>query len=261
MKSNRFIEKRKAGEVPVGHMILEFGGRSIAQIVEGAGLDFAIIDTEHTGHSSHQVADLLTWFKATGVAPFVRIPQIHYHFIARTLDFGALGIMVPNVKTGAEAKAIVDAAKYAPLGSRGVMLGNANTDFKAVNPAEFLEYANNNTTIICQIESVEGMDNLEDIATTPGVDVLWVGHFDLTQSMGIPGQFHHPDFLAHLHKVVETANAHGLGAGIQPGSLAQAQEWMEIGYNVISYSGDFSVYAAALAEAVGGVRRLAGESA
>ncbi|MEX1019143.1 MAG: aldolase/citrate lyase family protein [Litorilinea sp.] len=261
MQANRFIEKRAAGEVPVGHMIVEFGTRSIARIVEGTGVDFAIIDTEHSGHSPHQVADLIAWFKGTTVAPFVRIPQVEYHFVARTLDFGALGIMVPNVKTGAQAKAIVDAAKYAPLGDRGIMLGNANTDFKGVNPAEFLEESNQNTTIICQIESVEGMENLEAIATTPGVDVLWVGHFDLTQSMGIPGQFHHPQFLDHMARVVEVANAHNLAAGIQPGSLEQAQEWMEIGYNVISYSGDFSVYAAALSQAVQGVRDLAARGA
>lgn len=141
------------------------------------------------------------------------------------------------------------------------MLGNANTDFKGVDPPEFLDYANRNTTIICQIESVEGMENLEDIAKTPGVDVLWVGHFDLTQSMGIPGQFHNPQFLDHLAKVVQVAGDNGLGAGIQPASLEQAQEWMEIGYNVISYGGDFSVYAAALTKAVEGVRNLVRGSA
>jgi 2-keto-3-deoxy-L-rhamnonate aldolase RhmA len=257
MKANRFIEKRQAGEVPVGHMIIEFTGRSTAQIADNAGLDFVVIDTEHTGLSAAQVADLITWFKATTVAPFVRIPQIQYHFVARTLDFGALGLMVPNVKTGAEAKAIVNAAKYAPAGQRGIMLGNTNTDFKGVNPPEFLDYANRNTTIICQIESVEGIENLEAIATTQGVDVLWVGHFDLTQSMGIPGQFHDPRFLDSLKKVVDVAAAHGLGAGIQPANLEQAQEWMEIGYNVISYSGDFSVYATALTQAVQGVQNLA----
>jgi 2-keto-3-deoxy-L-rhamnonate aldolase RhmA len=137
-------------------------------------------------------------------------------------------------------------------------MGNAHTDFKTVNPAEQMAYSNRNTTIICQIESVEGLENLEAIATTPGVDVLWVGHFDLTNSQGIPGQFHDPRFLDALKLVVDTCRKHGLGAGIQPGNLAQAQEWMEMGFNVISYSGDFMVYAAAMKEAVDGVRKLAG---
>ncbi|MCC9078527.1 aldolase/citrate lyase family protein [Litorilinea aerophila] len=258
MKPNRFLERRRAGEVPVGHMILEFGTRGMAQILERAGLDFAIIDTEHSAFTVAQLADLIAWFKATPLAPFVRIPQIEYHFIARTLDFGALGIMVPNVRNGEQARAIVHAAKYAPLGDRGVILGNAHTDFQAVDPPTYMAQANENTTIICQIESVEGLENLEDIASTPGVDVLWVGHFDLTQSMGIPGQFHHPRFLDALKQVVEVGQRHGLGIGAQPNSVAQAQEWLELGFNVISYGGDFSVYLAALSSAVAEVRRLAG---
>lgn len=114
--------------------------------------------------------------------------------------------------------------------------------------------------MICQIESVEGMNNLEEIATTPGVDILWVGHFDLTQSMGIPGQFHHQRFLDAMTQVVETANKQNLGIGIQPGNLEQAQEWMEMGFNVISYSGDFFVYQTAMQQAVTSVREFANGS-
>ena len=257
MKSNRFREVRAEGKVPVGHMVLEFGTRGIAKLLDAAGVDFAIIDTEHSAFSTADLADLMAWFKATPIAPFVRIPQVDYHFIARTLDLGALGIMIPNVKTGAEARAIVDAAKYLPLGKRGCIFGNAQNDFKAVKPAEFMPYANENTTIICQIESVEGLENLEAIASTPGVDVLWVGHFDLTNSQGIPGQFQHTQFLDAMKLVVDTCRKYGLGAGIQPGSLAQAQEWMDMGFDVISYSGDFFVYAEAMTKAVAGVRELA----
>lgn len=257
MKPNRCKEKMESGVVAAGHMLLEFNTRGVAQILAQADLDFVIMDLEHSSFSAANVADMIAWLKSTNIAPFVRIPQIEYHFIARTLDAGALGIMVPNVKTGAAAKAIVDAAKYAPMGERGVILGNAHTDFASVDPVEFMAYANQNTTVICQIESEEGVENLEDIATTPGVDILWVGHFDLTQSMGIPGQFHDPRFLDAMKQVVAVAKKHGLKAGIQPGSLEQAAEWMEIGFNVISYNGDFSVYIKALQEAIAGVRGLA----
>ncbi len=139
MKSNRLKERLAAGQVPVGHMVLEFGTRGIARILENAGLDFVLVDTEHSAFTTAQIADLMAWFRATTIAPFVRIPQIQYHFIARTLDLGALGIMIPNVKTGAEARAIVEAAKYAPLGKRGVMLNNANTDFQSVEPRSFMD--------------------------------------------------------------------------------------------------------------------------
>jgi len=257
MKPNRFQQVFSAGRVPVGHMILEFGTRGMAPILAGADLDFVIIDTEHSPFTTTDLADQIAWYNATTIAPFVRIPQVDYHWVARTLDQGALGIMVPNVKTGAEARAIVDAAKYLPLGKRGVIMGNANTNFAAVNPSDFMALANASTTVICQIESVEGLENIEAIASTPGVDVLWVGHFDLTNSQGIPGDFRHTLFLEAMDLVVKTCRKYGLGAGIQPGSLAQAQEWMGMGFNVISYSGDFFVYAAAMKQAVDGVRQLA----
>ena len=257
MNPNHFKQKLAEGKVPVGHMLLEFGCRSIARMLQNAGVDFVLIDNEHSAFTTSEVADLIAWFRATEIAPFVRVPEIQYHLIARTLDLGAQGVMIPNVKTAAEAKAVVDAAKYAPLGKRGVIMGQANTDFQTLAPADFLVEANRSTTIICQIESVEGVENVEAIAATPGVDVLWVGHFDLTQSQGIPGQFHNPIFLQAMERVVAAAKRHNLGAGIQPSSLAQAEEWMKMGFNVISYSTDFAVYTAALAAGVDAVQKLA----
>ena len=259
MKENRFKQCLAKNEIPIGHMIMEFNTRGIAGIMEAAEVDFVVIDMEHSGFTSEDIANQMAWFKATSVAPFIRIPQVDYHFIARALDAGALGIMAPNVKNGREAKSIIDSAKYSPQGNRGVILGGANTDFQNVDAREFMDLANDNTTIICQIESREGLDNLEEIASTPGVDVLWVGQFDLSQSMGIPGQFNQPEFLSALRLVVETTQKHGLAAGIQPGNLNQAQEWMEIGFNVISFGGDMRVYLSALSEAVNQVRELVKE--
>lgn len=257
MKANRAQEKIAAGQVPVGHMIMEFGTRGIAQILDNADVDFVLIDTEHSPFSVSDLADLIAWFKATSIAPFVRIPQVEYHFIARTLDMGALGIMIPNVRTGAEARAIVDAAKYAPLGKRGVVMNHAHTEYRSANPPEFMAYSNRNTTIICQIESVEGLEHLDEIASTPGVDMLWVGHFDLTQSQGIPGQFDHPTFHAAMRQVVATAKQHGLTVGVQPANAAQAREWLGFGFNVLSYSYDHAVYTAAVRAGVAEMRQLA----
>lgn len=258
MKPNRFKQVRAEGKVPVGQMIWEFGSRGIARMLDVVGVDFVIVDTEHAAFSTADVADLMAWFSGTTIAPFVRVPEIQYQLIARTMDSGALGVMVPNVKNAAEARAIVDAVKYAPLGKRGIGLGGALTSYRgAANPADFLKYSNENTTVICQIESVEGVENAEAIATTPGVDVLWVGHFDLSQSMGIPGQFRNPDFLDAMKRVIAVCNAHNIGAGIQPGTIEQAQEWMGIGFNVISYGTDMSTYLAAMTHAVNQIRALA----
>ena len=256
MKPNRFKQVLAEGRIPCGHMLLEFVTRGIPFMLEEAGADFVLIDMEHTGFGMKDLADVLAWFKATTVAPFVRVPQLQYHFIARMLDAGALGVMVPDVRNRAQAQAVVDAAKYAPLGKRGVALRTANTDFKPVVPLEFMQYANDNTTAICMIETQEAMDNLEEIATTPGVDVLWVGHFDLSQDMGIVGQFDHPRMIDAFKLIAATAKKHGKTAVMQPPNLTKAREWLDLGFNVMSCAADFFFYVDALKQYISDVRQL-----
>jgi len=110
--------------------------------------------------------------------------------------------------------------------------------------------------VICMIESGEGVANVEEIAATPGVDVLWVGHFDLTVSLGIPAQFDNPLFLDALRAVIAAANKHNVGIGMQPANLSQAKEWLAMGLNILSYSGDIAVYTAALTAGVASFRDL-----
>jgi len=257
MKPNRFKQVLAEGRMPVGHMLLEFVTRGVALMLEEAGADFVLIDMEHTGLTLADIADAMAWFKATTVAPFVRVPPLQYNAIARVLDVGALGVMFSDVRTGAQAKIIVDAGKYPPTGKRGVALRTANTDFKPVKPVEFLQYANENTTVICMIESQEGMSNLEEIVATPGVDVIWVGHFDLSMDMGIIAQFQHPRMIEALKLIAQTAKKHGKTAVMQPANLAQAKEWLDMGFNVMSCGADFVFYVDALKQYISDVRKMA----
>jgi 2-keto-3-deoxy-L-rhamnonate aldolase RhmA len=256
LKQNNFQQMLKAGGSPVGHMIMEFGTRGIARILQAAGVDFVIIDMEHTGFDADRIADLLAWFEATDITPFVRVPQGLYHFIARTMDAGALGIMVGNVETPEQAKSVVDAVKYAPLGKRGLGLGTAHTDYRQPDAQSYLDYANSNSTVICQIESETGLANLDAIAATPGIDILWVGHFDLSQSMGIPAQFANPKFRAAMRQVVEAANRHGKYAAVQPGNMQLAKEWREMGFHFLSWKVDIALYREALRKEIEELRTL-----
>lgn len=258
MKPNRLKQALTEGRIPVGHMIWEFGTRGIAKLVEASGADFAIVDMEHSSFEMERVADLMAWFKSTNVTPFVRVPQGRYHFLARVMDAGSMGAMVGNVETPEEAVGIVNAVKYAPLGRRGVGLGSAHTDYLSPDPASYFEESNANTTVICQIESPVGAANCEKIIATPGVDILWVGHFDLSQSMGIPAQFHHPAFVDNLRRVADACREQGKAAGIQPGTLEQAEQWHSLGYNVLSWSVDSAVYRDALKSAVKDLRAQTG---
>ncbi|MCL6507239.1 MAG: hypothetical protein K6T59_09450 [Bryobacteraceae bacterium] len=242
MRPNRVRELLRRGSIPVGHMVSEFATRGMARILEAAGADFALIDMEHSGVDLERVADLLAWFRATSVTPLVRVPQGLYHFVARVMDAGALGVMVPNVESAEQARAIVRAAKYAPLGARGVGLGVAHTDYQLPDPVSYFREANEATMVLCQIESVAGLEEVEEIAAVEGVDVVWVGHFDLTQSLGIPGQFEHPRFRDALAAVVAAARRYGKAAGIQPGSLEQARQWLALGFSIVSFTNDVTLY-------------------
>lgn len=254
MKQNRFRQVVSEGRIPVGHMIMEFGTRGIAKILEAADIDFVVYDMEHSGFSMDRVFDLIAWSKASPFAPMVRVPQGRYHFLARVADAGALGVMVGNVETPEEASAIVSAVKYAPMGRRGVGLGTAHTDYVVPDVAAYYTESNENGVVICQIESELGVRNAEAIAAVPGVDCLWVGHFDLSTSMGIPAHFDHERFGTAMQTVVAAAQKHGKLLGIQPGSPEQADMWMGMGFNVISWSSDIAVYRGALQAGVKKVR-------
>jgi 2-keto-3-deoxy-L-rhamnonate aldolase RhmA len=257
MKPNRFKQVLAEGRIPMGHMLLEFVTRGVPLMLQEAGADFVLIDMEHTGFTLDYIANMMLWFRATPIAPFVRVPPGMYNWIPRVLDVGALGIMYSDVRTPEQAKMIVDAAKYPPMGKRGVALRTANTDFKPVNPVEFLKYANENTTVFCMIESQEGLDNLEAITATPGVDGIWVGHFDLSMDMGIIAQFQHPRMVEALKLIAATARKHGKVAVMQPANLAQAKEWLDMGYNVMSCGADFVFYVDTLKKYISDVRELA----
>lgn len=257
MKPNRVRQVTGEGRVAFGHMVMEFDTPGIAKLCDLADLDFVLIDMEHGPLDISQVAGIIARFKATGISPIVRVPASEYHFVARVMDAGAHGIMAPNVRTPEQARVLNNAMRYAPDGGRGLGLGTSHNDFVRPDPVGYMTEANRSNLLLCQIESTTALRNLQGIASAPGVDCLWVGHMDLTQSMGIVGQFDHPDFLSALRDVAAAAKQHGQLAGIQPGSPEQARDWMEIGYDMISYSTDITVYSAALVSEVAAARRMA----
>lgn len=257
MKANRFRQVAAEGRVPVGHMIMEFGTRGIARLLAAVDLDFVVFDMEHGGFDFERIADLLAWASGVPLTPIVRVPQPLYHFLARVMDAGAQGVMIPNVRTAQQAREIVDAVRYAPGGHRGGALGTANNDYVMPGTAgEYFSQANAETVVMCQIESPEGLKNANEIAAVDGVDVLWLGQCDLTLAMGIPLHFDDTRFTEALDTVVEAARRNGKLACIQPSSAEQAEAWTKAGFNVISWATDIDVYRAALAEGVSVIRKL-----
>lgn len=237
-----------------GTMIVEVTTPGIGHILAGAGCEFAFLDMEHTGFGFETVKATLQYLRAAGVPAVVRVPSHARHHIGRAADVGAEGVMLAMVGSAAEAEAAVAALKYTPDGTRGVALGLAHDDWRAHPAAEAMEAANRRTALFAMIETRAGVQNADAIAAVPGVDCLWVGHFDLSASLGIPGRFDHPTFREAIARVAEAARQHGRALGRMVGSLAEARQARADGFHVLAYSGDAWILQAALREALGALR-------
>lgn len=240
--------------VKLGHFIVEFATPGIGHILKSAGCDFVLFDLEHSGFSFETVKSAIRYFEAAQLPVIVRVPSLEYHHIARALDMGAEGLMLPMVGNADQVRKILNSMKYHPEGNRGVALQVSHDRYRPGTVADKLSGANRRTTLFVQIETAEGVENAEEMAAIDGVDCLWVGHFDLSSSLGIPGQFDHPTFKAAIEKTAAATKKHGKSLGrLVPTVEAGVAIWGE-GFDFICYSGDVWVLHNALAEAIGKLR-------
>ncbi len=241
-------------KLKAGHFVVEFATPGIGHILKSAGCDFVLFDTEHSGFSFETVKSALRYFEAAELAAIVRVPSKEYHHIARAADMGAEGVMLPMVGTAAEASHIVNCLKYPPEGARGVALQIAHDRYRPGPTKQKLAAANRRTTLFAQIETAEGVANADKIAAVPGVDCLWIGHFDLSASLGVAGEFDNPKFLKAIDKVVAAARRHKKALGRLVPNVDQGVELYGAGFDFICYSGDVWVLHNAVAEALGQLR-------
>ena len=221
-----------------GHFIFEFDTPGIGHILKTAGCEFAIFDTEHSGFGIETTKRVLRYMQSAELPTVVRVPSKDYKDIARACDAGAEGVMLPMVSTPEEAEHIVQSMKYVPRGGRGVIVRCAFDRFAAGDTVEKLAHQNKRTTLFAQIETAEGVHNADAIAAIDGVDCLWVGHFDLSCSLGIPAQFEHPDFLAAIEQVLAACDTHGKSAGRLVPDVATGIDLFKQGFDFIAYSAD-----------------------
>jgi 2-keto-3-deoxy-L-rhamnonate aldolase RhmA len=229
---------------------VEFATPGIGHILKSAGCDFVLFDLEHSGFGFETVKSAIRYFEAAQLPAIVRAPSKDYHHIARAMDMGAEGIMLPMVGSAAEAKHILDCMKYTPAGSRGVALQVAHDRYRPGAVNDKFVAANRRSTLFCQIETAEGVKNADAIAALPGVDCLWVGHFDLSVSLGVPGEFESKKFTDAIARVVAAARKHNKALGRLVPTVEQGVALNAEGFDFICYSGDVWVLHNALAEAI-----------
>lgn len=254
MRCNTVKRKLADGGVSIGTMIFEFNTSGIGRIAAAAGAEYVVFDMEHTAWSIETIRNLIATTRAADIIPMVRVPATEYHLMSRPLDAGTMGLMVPMVETVEQAELIARSAKYPPAGVRGCAFGVSHDDFTGGDVFAKMASANDEIFVIAQIETAKGLENCEAIAAVDGIDCLWIGHFDLTASMGIAAQFDHPDFHAAVDRVVAACNANGKTAGIMAGSVEVGKQWLARGFRAVAYSGDLWVYQQALAEGIAALK-------
>ncbi len=256
MRSNPIKFRVAEGGSAFGTMVFEFFTSGLPAICRAAGAEFLIYDMEHSGVSFETIKAQIASCKGAEIAPFVRVPDRDYHLIARALDIGATGIMVPMVESAEQARAIVSCTRYPPTGRRGSAFNvAAHDDYTMGGVAEKIATANERTLVICLVETAAGIDNVDAIAAVEGVDVVWLGHFDLTSSMGIPGAFDDPRYLAAVDALVAACKRHGKCPGFLAGDAKWVKDYRAKGFRMWCYGADVTLFQGALAQGIGALKQ------
>ncbi len=230
MKKNSLKARLKQGERVLGTMITVFDNPEIAKVVKVCGFDCFIVDCEHGNFDYGAVANILAMAREIGIAGIVRVPEARREPILKYMEMGAAGLLLPNTDTPEQARALVDYSKYLPMGKRGVSLLRPHTGFEKIeDSAEYMREANADTLLMVQIESPLSVQHVEAILDVDGIDAAFIGPNDLTQNMGIFGQYTHSDYIGALDRVIEAARRRGKFSGIHLTSGTALKPWIEKG--------------------------------
>jgi 4-hydroxy-2-oxoheptanedioate aldolase len=238
MRRNKVKKMLKAGKKVVGTFLASNSIPNL-EVLAMAGFDFVVIDAEHSMKNPETIEHLIITSEAAGITPFVRT-QENINLIERTLSVGARGLMVPMCNTREYAQTVVDTAKYAPVGKRGVCNTRAaNYGMKGLDDMAYrFKSENDNILIMAQIETREAVDNIDEIMAVKGMDSVFLGPLDLTQSLGISCQFNHPMLEKHIQTTLRKAKKAKVPIGILAFDGEEASRRIRQGFDFISMSCD-----------------------
>lgn len=239
MRSNTLKPKLQRGERALGLFSI-ISSPALYEVLGYAGIDFVIIDAEHGPLSMETAENLVRAAEFAGITPIIRVRGNEPSLILRALDTGAHGIQIPHVSTYQEALAAVRAAKYHPLGDRGLSPFTRAGRY-GLDPLKHAARANENTLVVLNIEGTEGLRNLPEILKVPGIDVIFLGPYDLSQSLGKPGRVDDPEVIDCLRTGAEMVRARGVACGSFAKDMKYLELLIEIGIPYLAYSVDSEV--------------------
>jgi 2-keto-3-deoxy-L-rhamnonate aldolase RhmA len=245
-----------AGRVQIGTWINLARNPAILTLLKSAGLDYARVDMEHSSPSIETVADMAVLARALDFPLVVRPPAGNREWITRLLDVGVWGLHIPQVDTPEIARDVVAAARYAPVGMRGMAGLSSGTDFDMeLSPGARLAHLNEQVHLTIMLESAEAFRHLDAILATPGIDAVTLGPTDLAQELGVFGTPRQAEVLdQHRERLIAAAGAHGKDVAMLVDTVEEAERWIRAGVRIIAYSSDVAVLRTGYSSAVNRLR-------
>jgi 4-hydroxy-2-oxoheptanedioate aldolase len=207
----------------------------VIEILGLAGFDFAVVDLEHGPIMPNEVYPMILAAERRGIRLIARVPGLQESYFKWLLDLGIGGLQVPHIKTAEDARTAVSFSRFSPDGERGLCRFVRAADFSDIPREQYIKEANQKSLLIIQIEGKEGVANIKEIASVPGIDVVFVGPYDLSQSLGVIGQIWHEKVVSEIKKVIETCSRAGVAVGVFTDTLEGAKQWALLGVKYINY--------------------------
>jgi 2-keto-3-deoxy-L-rhamnonate aldolase RhmA len=255
--ANDVKRKLTAGETVFGTMILDLTGPGLPAMMGNAGVDFVMYDMEAGCLGLPEVKMQAALCRGLDVTPMVNTASDVFTELTQPLDAGALGLMVPLVESVAQAVRIVEATRYPPAGRRGAAFGIAHDDYRVGDMAAKADSINRQTLVVAKIETAAGVAASDGILAIDGIDVAFIGHMDLSVSLGIPGGFDHPRFSEAVDQVAAACRKHNKALGCLVDSPTAARRWMQRGARFVIYSTDIALITGALGAVLAELRGAA----
>jgi 4-hydroxy-2-oxoheptanedioate aldolase len=240
MKTGTIRSRLAAGECVFGPF-MKIPASVAAEIVGYAGFDFCVIDLEHSPFTFERAEEMVRAAQVAGVASIIRPYDGQPSTLVRALDTGCDGILVPNLNSRAEAEMVVHGARFHPLGGRGVDPYARSARYGTIPKEIYFTQANDRTLVGVQIEGMKGVQNLAEIIATKGTDLIFIGPYDLSQALGLPGQVHAPPVLAKVEEIVAAVRAKGKAVGIYADNVEEARRWRDLGIQFVAVSVDVRI--------------------
>jgi 4-hydroxy-2-oxoheptanedioate aldolase len=254
MQKNLLKQKLKEGKVCFGTFV-RLGPRAV-EIIGHAGWDFVVLDMEHGVFDYPQVEEMVRAARCAGVTSLVRVPEPNPSYIMRAVDAGAEGVQIPQVESAGMAKIVSQAARYFPEGKRGLCSYVRAAGYSSIVPDEHMSSSNKEVLTVIHIEGEAAATGVKAILETPGIDVIFLGPWDLSQSLGVPGKTKDPKVIEVMENVIQACKEKGVIAGTFVREIEDAKRWIDLGVQYMMVGTDAGLLLRSSRDWVGSLRKM-----